>query len=53
MEGNGSRSSFCVEWAEGDLREEGEHLGDNCPERRGGNADAEMEQVQKDAAERF
>lgn len=42
-----------MEWAEGDLREEGEHLGDNCPERRGGNADAEMEQVQKDAAERF
>lgn len=51
--GNGSRSSCCVEWAEGDLREDGEHLRDSCPERCGSNADVEMEQVQKDAAERF
>lgn len=51
--GNGSCSNCCAEWVEGDLREEGEHLGDSCPKRHGGNTDTEMEQVQKDPVERF
>lgn len=51
----GSHSGCCVEWAEGDWIEEGEHLedGGSCSERHGGNTDMVMGHIQTDPVERF